>query len=248
MRTRKPGPMKLHLLTLAATAATALMASSANAAVTSAFFDPLAWGLNAGETVITQFEGRTLGTVAFNQPGYGLSGSAQLFTGSVGGVSAAPAVPNTASVFDGSGHDGSQYLSIQGGQTATLTLAAGGLREISFYIGSIDTYNTLAFHYADGTSELPVMTGQWVANHTITQSNGNQQSGNTNGRLTLTFDKAIDRVVLGSSQNAFEISEVAGISAGVPEPASWALMILGFGGAGAALRAQRRRQPAATCA
>ena len=31
----------------------------------------------------------------------------------------------------------------------------------------------------------------------------------------------------------------------VPEPASWALMILGFGGAGAALRAQRRRRAVA---
>lgn len=239
--------MKLRLLALAATAATALMASSANAAVISAFFDPLAWGLNAGETEITQFEGRTLGTVIFNQPGYTLSGTAQLFTGSVGGVSAAPAVPNTASVWDGSGHDGSQYLSVQGGKSALLTFAPGGLREISFYIGSIDTYNTMAFHYADGTFELPILTGQWVANHTITQSNGDQQSGNTNGRLTLTFDKAIDRVVLGSNSNAFEISEVAGIAAGVPEPASWALMILGFGGVGAALRRQRR-QAAAACA
>ena len=240
--------MKLRLLALAATAATALLANSANAAVISAFFDPLAWGLNAGETDITQFEGRTLGTVAFNLPGSTLSGSAQLFTGSVGGVSAAPAVPNTASVFNvATGRDGTQYLSVQGGQSATLTFGAA-LREVSFYIGSIDTYNSLAFHYADGTFELPVMTGAWVANHTITQSNGDQQSGNTNGRLTLTFDRPIDRVVLGSTQNAFEISEVAGIAAGVPEPASWALMILGFGGAGAALRGQRRRQAAAATA
>ena len=35
---------------------------------------------------------------------------------------------------------------------------------------------------------------------------------------------------------------------GVPEPASWALMILGFGGAGAALRGQRRRHAAAATA
>ncbi|HEY3950776.1 PEPxxWA-CTERM sorting domain-containing protein [Phenylobacterium sp.] len=33
----------------------------------------------------------------------------------------------------------------------------------------------------------------------------------------------------------------APVLAGVPEPASWALMILGFGGAGALLRQQRRR-------
>ncbi|HEX2815879.1 MAG TPA: PEPxxWA-CTERM sorting domain-containing protein [Phenylobacterium sp.] len=234
--------MKLRLLALAATAATALMASSANAAVVSAFFDPLAWGLNAGETDITQFEGGpALANTTFLQAGFAISGSAQLFNGSVGGVSAAPAVPSTSPVYDGSGHDGSQYLSVQGGETATLSLG-GGLTEISFYIGSIDTYNTMAFHYADGTFELPVNTGAWVSDHTITQSNGDQQSGNTNGRLTFTFDKPIDSVVLGSGSNAFEISDVAGIAAGVPEPASWALMILGFGGAGAALRGQRRRQ------
>ena len=75
------------------------------------------------------------------------------------------------------------------------------------------------------------------------------RSGNTNGRLTLTFDKAIDRVVLGSSTNAFEISDIAGIRAGgVPEPSSWALMIAGFGAAGAVLRTQRRRQAFAAAA
>jgi len=39
---------------------------------------------------------------------------------------------------------------------------------------------------------------------------------------------------------------LAAANGGVPEPASWALMILGFGGAGAALR--RRRRPLATAA
>lgn len=240
-------PMKLRLLALAATAATALVASSANAAVVSAFFDPLTWALPAGLTDITQFETgdspATLGNVIFSQPGYSLSGGALLVTGS-NGASAAPAMPSTASVYNpGTGRDGTQYLSVQGGQTATLHVA--DLTTISFYIGSIDTYNTLAFHYADGTYQLPVMTGAWVSQNTISQSNGNQQSGETNGRLTLTFDKPIDSVVLGSNSNSFEISEIAG---GVPEPASWALMILGVGGAGAALRGQRRRQGAVATA
>ena len=238
--------MKLRLLALAATAATALVASSANAAVVSAFFDPLAWGLNAGESDITQFEGGpALAATTFLQAGYTISGTAQLFNGSQDGVSAAPAMPGTSSVYNpATGRDGSQYLSVQGGQSATLTLG-GGLTEISFYVGSIDSYNTMAFHYADGTFELPVNTGAWVSDHTITQSNGDQQSGNTNGRLTFTFDKPIDSVILGSGSNAFEISDVAGFAAGVPEPANWALMILGFGAAGAALRGQRRRQAAA---
>jgi len=239
--------MKLRLLALAATAATALVAGSANAAVVSAFFDPLAWATPTGQTDITQFETgdapATLGNVIFSQPGYSLSGDALLVIGS-NGNSAAPATPSTAGVTDPStGHDGTQYLSVQGGQSATLQVA--DLTTISFYIGSIDTYNTLAFEYADGTFELPVMTGAWVSQNTISQSNGDQQNGNTNGRLTLTFDKPIEAVVLGSTSNSFEISEIAG---GVPEPASWALMIAGFGGAGVVLRGQRRRQAVAATA
>lgn len=37
------------------------------------------------------------------------------------------------------------------------------------------------------------------------------------------------------------INGIGGVTAAVPEPAAWALMILGFGGAGAALRRQRRQ-------
>ena len=235
--------MKLRLLILAATAATALVAGSANAAMTITF-NALDWSMNAGETEITQFQGGpTLGGTTFNGSGFGLSGTAQLFTGSVDGVSASPAVPSSAGVYDAStGRDGTQYLSIQSGQTATLTVGGAGLSEISFYVGSLDTYNTLTFHYADGTSG-PAINGQTVADMTVVnQANGNQQSGDTNGRLTLTFEKPIDSVTLGSGQNAFEISEVAGIAAAVPEPASWALMIVGIGATGAALRAQHRRR------
>jgi hypothetical protein len=242
--------MNLRLLALAATAATALVATGASAAVINATFDPLAWTLNPGETDITQFEGGpTLGATTFLLPGFAISGTASLFTGTVSGTSAAPAMPPTADVYDSAtGRDSTQYLSIQGGQQATLTFGGHGLTEISFYVGSIDGYNSLAFQYADGSFQLPVMTGSWVQDNTIAQSNGDQQSGNTNGRLTLTFDKAVSSVVLKSDTNAFEISDVAGIAAGVPEPASWALMILGFGGAGAALRGQRRRQAAAATA
>jgi hypothetical protein len=35
---------------------------------------------------------------------------------------------------------------------------------------------------------------------------------------------------------------VTALASRLPEPTDWALMILGFGGAGAALRAQRRRR------
>jgi hypothetical protein len=38
--------------------------------------------------------------------------------------------------------------------------------------------------------------------------------------------------------------QVSGLAAGVPEPAAWGLMLVGFGGLGAMMRRQRRLQPA----
>lgn len=46
---------------------------------------------------------------------------------------------------------------------------------------------------------------------------------------------------------ALTAAEVAGLPGGVPEPANWALMLVGFGLTGATIR-QRRSKPAMTCA
>ena len=163
---------KLRLLALTAAAATALLANSANAAIVAITFDPLDWTLNAGETEITQFQGGpTLAATTFNQLGYSLSGTAQLFTGSSDGVSAAPAVPSSASVYNPStGQDGTQYLSVQGGETATLAIGGAGLTEISFYVGSIDTYNSLQFEYTDGTFASLLTGHQGVAGNNTDHS------------------------------------------------------------------------------
>jgi hypothetical protein len=57
----------------------------------------------------------------------------------------------------------------------------------------------------------------------------------------------LDFVVLDTGPpTALRVDNLAGTAtAAVPEPASWALMIIGFGGVGAALRNRRRLQPAA---
>ncbi len=44
---------------------------------------------------------------------------------------------------------------------------------------------------------------------------------------------------------ALRVDDLQGTAGAVPEPAAWALMIAGFGGVGAALRSNRRRQFAA---
>jgi hypothetical protein len=54
--------------------------------------------------------------------------------------------------------------------------------------------------------------------------------------------ETIDFSLDGRSNYGWDSTQVAGaITAGVPEPATWAMMLMGVAGAGAALRTQRRR-------
>ena len=46
---------------------------------------------------------------------------------------------------------------------------------------------------------------------------------------------------LGSVADSIQINQGAGGVAGVPEPATWAMMLLGFGGLGSVLRSRRAR-------
>jgi hypothetical protein len=116
----------------------------------------------------------------------------------------------------------------------------GDIFSISFLWGSVDDYNTLEFLAADGTTVLQSFGGLQIFN----PANGNQTDPNTNPvvlfNLTGTDVSAFSYLRLNSTTNAFEIDNLA-INP-VPEPATWALMLLGFGGIGMAMR--RRRRPA----
>lgn len=219
--------MKLLFAFPAACAVALCMGGAAQAAVTFAGFQT---ALNPGEDLVTAFEGGpTLADVTFLDGGYSLSGSAVLFTGSAGGVSAAPATgAGTA--------DLTQYLSVQGGQTAFLDTPL--LRSISFYVGSLDGFNSFTFHLADGSTQ--VITGVTLDGLPQTDANGSQTGFTTNGRVTFSFASAIDRLELASGTNSLEISDIGAIGA-IPEPGAWAMMILGFGGVGGLLRHRRQR-------
>lgn len=221
--------MKLtHLTALAGATALCFAASAAQAAVT---FIGYQTALNADETLVTGFEGGpTLADVSFLDSGYTLTGTATLFTGK-SKVSAAPATSATT-------WDTTQYLSVQKNKSATLDTPL--LRSISFYIGSLDTWNSFTFNLADGTTQ--VVTGAALGALPGMSANGSQTSFTTNGRLTFSFDSAIDSVIFASSGNALEIGDIGAV-AFVPEPAAWAMMIMGFGGMGSLLR--RRQLPLA---
>lgn len=115
--------------------------------------------------------------------------------------------------------------------------AIGDIFNISFIWGSVDSYNTLEFLDA---ALNPLAT--FVGNDIYNPANGGQSDPNTNPvvRFDLTGSDvgALTYLRLTSTTNAFETDNFA-INA-VPEPATWMMMLLGFGAAGYSLRRQRK--------
>ena len=127
------------------------------------------------------------------------------------------------------------------GGDATLSFVAqdgSGARRsfnlLSLYAGSIDTYNSIQFNFANGLSQT--FTGsQLLASASGTTDNRTLLfgfSGNEVGNVS--------SVNFISPQAAFEFDNVQ-IGSAVPEPATWAMMILGMGAIGFALRSAKRR-------
>lgn len=166
----------------------------------------------------------------FNSPTPELTGSFSLVTGSVSGVYAAPA------------GDATQYAVVpmagQGLGVANLDVSAlGTIKTLSFYWGSIDRYNTVEFF--NGATSVFALNGSMLP-----PANGDQGAGLTNRRVYFTFGpgEAFDSIRFTSDAVAFEFDDIA---VGVPEPASWAMMILGFGMVGYAARRRKTRVVAA---
>ena len=119
--------------------------------------------------------------------------------------------------------DQSRYLSILGGGSATIDFGGSGANGFSLDIGSVDTYNTLTLNFLGGGSQ--VFTGSDL----VTDPDGNQQADYANGRFRFvaTGNERIAGITLASTGNSFEVDRLA--VAAVPEPATWAMMIGGFG-------------------
>ena len=132
---------------------------------------------------------------------------------------------------------GNQFLAVEAGGTFTVTFAAP-VQFFSFVIGSIDTYNNLKLVLSDGTTVGGVngLSGAAIVNTPISfNANGNSS---TAGRVSYDFGggAGLKSAIFTSTQDAFEIDDLA---AAVPEAATWAMMMVGLGVVGGAMR---RRQ------
>lgn len=197
---------------LAAAAAAAIATTPAQAI--SFVFTPAGAGTVApGFTVLNDFNAGT-----------GLTGTG--FTYHAGNVSGLAAMP--------AGSDGSRYAAVQNGGSATAMLGQG-ITAFSLYIGSVDASNRIIFNYADGSSDAIFGTALTIPH------DGNQVSPQNNGlfRFTGTDGKAISSLTFTSGQNSFEFDDLAVQAGAVPEPATWAMLVLGFGLVGSAARRRR---------
>lgn len=115
----------------------------------------------------------------------------------------------------------------------------GDILTLSLIWGSVDYYNTLTF-LDSSYNVLAAFTGSQI----FDPANGNQTDPNTNPLVTflLTGDDVANFAYLGltSPQNAFEVDNIT-VNNAVPEPGTWALMLIGFGGMGFAMRRTRKQ-------
>jgi hypothetical protein len=122
--------------------------------------------------------------------------------------------------------------------TGTIDLSSfGDISSISFIWGSVDSYNTLQF--LDASMNV---LASFSGNDIINPADGNRTDAATNPLVTFDLTGSdvgnFTYLRLLSSGNSFEIDNLW-IGA-VPEPASWALMLLGFAGIGVAMRRRRK--------
>jgi len=130
------------------------------------------------------------------------------------------------------------YMAVLGGQQETLTFGGRTMGSFGLYWGSIDSYNNVQFLLNGKVVET--VSGSSLS--APIAASGNQSASNSNAYVTFNFGiPSFDEVILASPDNSFEFTNVA---AAVPEPATWALMILGFLGLGFMSYARSHRNAA----
>jgi hypothetical protein len=155
----------------------------------------------------------------------------------LGTTFAAPGVPGLAAEPAG---DNSTFAAAEPGVNALFSTNPGfQLSTLSFYLGSLDDFNTLSFLH-NGTLVTQFTGTQLTVPH---PANGDQADGFTNRRYFFSMDAAdgVNQVVFSSGGAAFEFDNIAAAISLVPEPETWAMMILGFGMIGFMLRNGRRK-------
>lgn len=138
--------------------------------------------------------------------------------------------------------DTTNYLSILGNGSATLSSTTSTISGLELFVGSLDTYNTFTFHAG---ADVFSLTGAQILAQIPGAVSGSQGSPLTNFYLTFNFSENVDTIDFSSSVNSLEIDDLNQVGLTitrqgfVPEPSVWIVMIAGFGLLGMALRSRK---------
>ena len=130
-------------------------------------------------------------------------------------------------------NDPTHYLTVPGGKSATFE-STRALSMFSLFMGSPDTYNWVEFFGDGGYHEILSGSSMFLGD--------TNQSWSWGKRVNFDFGGYnVNKIVLSSTGNSFEVDNAAGTfqPGAVPEPATWAMMIMGFGAIGATIRRRR---------
>ena len=171
----------------------------------------LAAGVNVNSLGLNTetFDGVTAGSSSNNGADRGNFQSAALgatfsASGNAGVVNGSSSVTAAPFVGPSPGHqDTTNYLSIGGNGTETITFASAK-NAFGLYWGSLNSYNTIKFY--DGATLVASYTG---ADISPLFPNGNQGSFASNGYVEFSGLHSFNKVVLGSTSNAFEIDNIS---------------------------------------
>ena len=211
--------MKKHFLKMALAASAAFaITGTANAAVTSIVVDPnvtnYAQDLAAVDDsqIIWDFDGLERAGFMFTP----------ISASNVG------TQPNDARAPTG---DDTVYGAVRPGISSPSVLTSQyALNAFSFFVGSPDTYNRIVFYNTDGTVFDDLAGAELFPG---LPTNGSDIAR----RITYNFGgHFVDRIEFYSTSDAFEFDR---LSAPVPEPATWAMMLMGFFGLGSLIRSRR---------
>jgi len=137
------------------------------------------------------------------------------------------------------GSTGNFYSVSSDNSPGTLSLAGfGAISSLSFIWGSVDAFNTLSFLNSAGNVIYSITGAELLGSSTA--ANGSQDAAVTNPVVTFNFtgaDRNVSAMQLTTTGYSFEVDNLA--IAPVPEPATWGMMLLGVGMAGAGLRRRR---------
>lgn len=135
------------------------------------------------------------------------------------------------------GQDGAQFVALQGTSTLSQTFTmVGSTLDLSWLAGGRPNFGSYNGDqtYAVKLNGLLLGTFSTISGQAFTPENLIVHGLTNNGSYTLSFVGQV-----GADETSF-IDKVSATGGAVPEPAAWALMIVGFGGVGAALRNKRR--------